>query len=490
MSVTISDNTRETTRATSANVVAPESNEEKAIERREKQVPWGVTTFAELEEAEEALEATQAVTELTWNFNDLLWNILHSDEIDDKAGTIRQLSDEFTDRLEVLTRRDPAKERDLKEFAKAAGDDGLINKVKNAVKKAAGIKTERMSLLIYKDQGGTNRFVGVYSNNFRDDDRPPEIISELSHKKFVALVDSGFVDPPELWLWHEKLLKVGQSEWVAYDDSGFAIAGGYFNEGTEELVEILKQLDDVAMSHGMPKWSIGRDDADKSIIVEHITKEISLLPGWAAANKRTGFIILDEVKGKENEDNMAISQEKRDELASKWNISPDLLDALERQNSKEAIEATNAGVEHKEADTEVAEEVAEEAADETSAEEDVANATLQVDVSVNDEVARALEETMKGVITLSERLKDVEAAVKELSKSDAEKISQKQAATPLASMSELMNLSVLGKDETRVDGRTKFGKDAPLEREPEIEQRTGIPFIDKFITNADKPERS
>jgi hypothetical protein len=466
-----------------------EQKEEKAVETREKQVPWGVTTFAELEQAEEALKATQEVTELTWNFNDLLWNVIYSDEITDKAGAIRQLSGEFTDRLEVLTRGDPTKASDLEEFAKANGESGLVNKVKNAVKKAAGIETERMSLLIYKDQGGTNRFVGIYSNNLRDEDSPPEIISELSHKKFAALVDSGLVAPPELWMWHEKSLRVGQSEWVAYDDSGFAIAGGYFLDGTEELVKTLEQLDDVAMSHGMPKWSIERDEKDKSIITQHITEEISLLPGWAAANKRTGFIILDDFEGKENEDNMAISQEKRVELAEKWNISPDLLDALERQNSKEAAVAINEGVESKET-TEEPTEVDTETADETPVDEPTAGTEEDVATPDTVEIAHVLEEVMKSVVNLSERIKEIDATVKELKLNDAEKISQKQAATPLASMAELMNLSVLGKAETRVDGRTTFGKDAPKEVEPEVETRSGIPFIDAMITNSDRRERN
>lgn len=214
--------------------------QENIEQKEEKQVPFGVTSFEELEEIQNAVDITREVSALTVNFQDLTWNIMQSSAIDtaDKPMAIRQLAGAFVDRLEVMTRGDAVRERDLKEFEKA-NKPGLVDKIKSVMNKDAYQKT---NWLFYKDQGGTNRFVARYSNNFRDDDMPPEIISSKSHKQFEALVDAGLVEPPELWIWHEKLLKIGQSDWVAYDDEGFALAGGYFLEGTNELVEQLLSL--------------------------------------------------------------------------------------------------------------------------------------------------------------------------------------------------------------------------------------------------------
>ncbi len=147
---------------------------------------------------------------------------------------------------------------------------------------------------VWKDFGGGYKFIARYSNNFRDDDYPVrEIISKQSHLKFVKLVDEGIVPPPKLLLWHEDDLEFGQADWVAYDDEGFALAGGRIHPGLGELAEAIKGLEDVRMSHGMPIPFIERDGDDESILTQHITEEITVLPGFAAANKRTGFNMLD-----------------------------------------------------------------------------------------------------------------------------------------------------------------------------------------------------
>ena len=322
-------------------VTTTDSEEERAT--KAVWVPFGVTTFEELDTAEMAQESVEKVNELTWNFQDLIWNILQSTDVTDKSGAVRQLADEYASRIEVVTKAKNVIKDDLKQL-----NGGVVDKFIKATKKALGVDTQSPDVVIYKDQGGTYRWVGRYSNCYRDNDRPPEIVSEKSQQGFVKLVDAGLVSKPTLWIWHTKALNMGQSDWVAYDDSGFALAGGHFYPDTDEkLIEELSNLDDVAMSHGMPKWSIERDEKDNSIITQHITEEISLLPGWAAANKRTGFAILDSsIKGT-NEEPMAIPKEKRQELVE-WGLDPKLIDALESQNSKQATEADLAEIERKE----------------------------------------------------------------------------------------------------------------------------------------------
>jgi len=459
-----------------AHARAINANTEK--ETKASYVPWNVTTFEELDQAEAAHEIAEHVVDLTWNFQDLVWNTMNSEQVIDKAAAIRLLADEYANRISSMDSSEKMVKQDLKQL-----NGSVVNKLIKATKKAFGIETKSY-VAIYKDRGGIYRWVGQYSNCYRDDDRPPEIVSEKSHKGFVKLVDEGLAAKPTLWIWHTKQLEIGQSDWVLYDDSGFALAGGHFYDSVdEELIKGLSKLDDMAMSHGMPKWSIGRDEKDKSVITQHITEEISLLPGWAAANKRTGFVILDSsIKGRD-EDMMAIPKEKRQELID-WGLNPSLIDALESQNSKQATEADLAEVERKEETIEeaievIAEEVVEEAQPETEEVAEPVVAEVGIDMPA---IVSALNEAVKAILSVDERVKGVENAVKELQKSDEEKVAKKASNTSLASMQELLHRTVIGNDSARVDGRTSLGKSAPKEVAPEPEVRTGIPMIDGWLT--------
>ena len=62
--------------------------------------------------------------------------------------------------------------------------------------------------------------------------------------------------------------------------------------GHEKEAEALSQLDDIRVSHGMPSRFIVRRKDDPTIIDFHVTSEISPLPGWAAANPLTEFVVL------------------------------------------------------------------------------------------------------------------------------------------------------------------------------------------------------
>jgi len=173
-------------------------------------------------------------------------------------------------------------------------DDGWFEDLVNRVKDALGVtavkettEQDTSGLMLWKEADGQYHWIARYSNNFRDEDNPPEIIAARSHRRFVDLVDTKQVDPPELWLWHiedwkwgtkqvdppELWLwhiedwKWGQAEWVAWDDAGFALAGGTVDKGKEPLAEALAALppDALRVSHGMPKDSIKRDDDDSTI---------------------------------------------------------------------------------------------------------------------------------------------------------------------------------------------------------------------------------
>ena len=87
----------------------------------------------------------------------------------------------------------------------------------------------------------------------------------------------------------------GKSDMVTYSD-GFSIAFGTVLPGFEHLAENLsKAIDDgadIAVSYGMAGQFIIRNEEDPTVIDFHITREISVLPRSAAANKLTGFVVF------------------------------------------------------------------------------------------------------------------------------------------------------------------------------------------------------
>ena len=80
------------------------------------------------------------------------------------------------------------------------------------------VQSDKNSFNIYKQKDGSYRWVAIYSNNFRDRDNPPEIITEKSHLNFVKAVNDGVLPFPELWLWHVDGSKWGIADFVGYDE--------------------------------------------------------------------------------------------------------------------------------------------------------------------------------------------------------------------------------------------------------------------------------
>ncbi len=192
---------------------------------------------------------------------------------------------------------------------------------------------------------------------------------------------------------------------------------------------------------------------------------------------------------------MAISNEKRESLI-KWGLSPELLDRVEGMNKAQATDAIEGGVESKDVveavDAVVTPEPegAEEAATEET--EVAKEATPAVDKSVEEEILGVLQKMTLAIVDVRDRLESVEKdassrmetiekSLVEIGEADEAKIAQKAVMTPWASLSEMIDKSVVGKEETRVDGREKLAKSAPDEAEPQIEKVTGIDFLDQMI---------
>jgi hypothetical protein len=347
--------------------------------------------------------------------------------------------------------------------------------------------TEESGMVIYKDNIGTYRWIARYSNNIRDNDNPSEIISAKSHKRFDQLVKAGVVEPPELWIWHEKNWHIGQAEWTAVDEVKgytFTVAGGYILPEFQHLApQLSAQCKDMLVSHGMPKWSVKRDKDDASIIVEHITKEISLLPSWAAANPFTGIVIS-------KEHDMAFSEADKARLMEKHNVSSELLEEISRMNAGDVekaatLELETKGIKEATAVEETPDVV--QLADGSQVEvEEVVEETDATDFVLPQEIVTTLEAVMKSVMVLNEKFdKEItllKSKLVDLEQTEENRVAVKAATTPLASLASMMVSSVIGDESVRVDGRTTLAKSKPVET-PAGDRHTGIPMIDEFINS-------
>lgn len=425
------------------------------------------------------------------------------------------------------------KRRIQAEYRRLGASDAAIP---NSVKGVDG-EDESNGLMVWKEVGtGRTRWLAVYSNNFRDDDNPSEIISEKSQTTFVRLVDEGFVDYPELWLWHIKGSAWGKADWLAYSD-GFAIASGYIYPGYEWLAESLAKQKNLRVSHGMPEALLVYRQGANRVIDFHVTTEISPLPGWAAANRFTSF---DVIKG---ENTMPLPDDKKvwlkelgleDEaigkleanitatgrLATEMGIESKSKEASEDEVEVAAVqtEESDSTEEDETEDADVADESAEKAKpaflkDEEEDKDEkkpakkpkkkeaavlVENATPMTtyvtppNYATRDEVAQALTlvvaPLLDSVTTLTNQVATMTKEMKALKATDAEKIAATKEVTPTRSLVDMLtSQNLIGKEATRVDGRTTMGKDAPVETPAQKPRAyTPVGVVNDLIENANK----
>lgn len=151
---------------------------------------------------------------------------------------------------------------------------------------------EKGNFLIWKEKDGRYRWFAIFSNNYRDDDSPPEILAAGAHEDFVKAVDAGEWPYPELWHWHVPGSRWGVSDWLGFEGN-FAMASGMVDKDCGAEAEAVAAMEDLGVSHGMPRKEIERSDEDPTVITRYRSIEISVLPSSAAANSLTGFSVLD-----------------------------------------------------------------------------------------------------------------------------------------------------------------------------------------------------
>jgi hypothetical protein len=500
-------------------------------------VPEGATSFVQVDEFHAAHDASERVGELTRQFQALAANVISSGEVGDKEMALDHLVGEFSARLDEAMRM---KVNFVKQVAdtvtglfkqKTKTEDGVNYPAKDfayapdpekpstwklrlsegrpgnitvsqlgraaAALSSGGFRGQRVQLpsdavaavkarirreyrnmnvepedipdavkerqfLTWKDTSGRTRWEAIFSNKYRDRDQPPEILSERAHKGFVDRADAGYVDMPELWLWHTPGTRWGQADWLAYDDStGFALASGLVDEGKEHIAKALEEMD-LLVSHGMPIESIERDPADNTVIIRYDSKEISPLPSWAAANALTEFATLSK-----EQTEMAIPTEKR-EFLLQAGLAEEDVKAIEDRLESKAKDA--AGLEYK--DTETAETPATEPVAGTPAPAETAPLT-------REEVAEAITAVVKPLV---DQVQALMGEVKSLQTSDDQRIAEKAAATPPASLAALLarEFRSIGAREAEVKAGDPLLR-GPRQTEAQDAASTGNPIMDSVI---------
>ena len=309
------------------------------------------------------------------------------------------------------------------------------------------------SFMVWKDDGGQYRWLAVYSNNYRDMDNPPEILSAEAHKGFVKAVDGGEWPYPELRMWHVEGSRIGKANFVAYDeDTGFALAGGLIDVGREAIAKNLSQEEDLAVSHGMPTETIRRDPDDPTVIVEYRTSEISPLPYDAAANKLTAYVNA-------KEGIIMIPDGKRKFLED---MGFDV-DELDKRLQAAKTVAEIAGLDSKESPTE---QVPVEVAEGTIEEEDELSEVLEQVTLLRTDTEAALNELRGQFEALGkELLPFLQAQEAEI---------ERLKATPAASSPFFSR--AIGARATLVSEKSKLAKDGPKETPDDAPRPGASPF--------------
>jgi hypothetical protein len=459
-------------------------------------------TFDELEKERQAYKEEQEVAGLLGDFMALSGNVIALEE--NKISGLRKLVKDFLSRL---------------------GKDD--NEEKNEEKEVVEPKDKKGGFMVWKEANGTWRWFGVYSNKFRDNDTPSEIIADRAHKEFIDRVNKGILAYPDLYVWHIPV-PVGKADLLAYDNSGFSVVSGTFKSERVAL-GLSRTHEDLAMSHGMPTEHIMRAKDDPTVITRYVSTEVSVLPRYAAANKMTDFRILSK-----EEKGMTFPNEQREEVVELLGESATA--EIEEALAAKARVAEDAGVEHKSKDEKPTEETAEEKEAEVQVEEvaeaqaDTSEAVVDIEVQVEEGVASGepevveadelveTEEEVKGepagdalagdagdagdageqdamkeivdVLTaftksldeklesnaekFNERLGALEERFIELERSEDERLAEKATGTPTASLAAALAQglrgagqaeSVIGNQATHVHGNSKLAKDKPQETE-------------------------
>lgn len=449
--------------------------------------PAPPTTFVELEQIEAAQESAHEIDELNCTFGRLTGNIMQSKTPEQVGPAMIALATEYQAKItEAMQAREKGKSL-VQKAVDAVG--AFAGRVSEAL--AGGAKEKENGVMFYKDtETGGYRWLGVYSNKFRDRDNPPEIISSAAHKEFAQALENGEWPMPELRLWHVLNGRpLGRADTVAWDDSGFMVASGLVDKGLEHVADAMQGSKfSWLMSHGMPRGEVQYDQNDKTVIVRYRSKELTALPEWAAANALTMFDFAPNEGGVD----MAFSDKDKEKLTKMF--GGDKVAAIEGALATTAQKAKDSDIQSKEKTepvtlapvAEQTDQPAPEAQKDDKLTDTPAAADKPSDFVTRTEAAEAIAPIVKAVQELTEMVK----ALKDKSAAqDEDKVKQTTEAlklTPSASLGELIAQSITKGHPAAalVKGREAI---LPKEAQPNTSSAGDsnvmkIPFLAKLLT--------
>ena len=317
----------------------------------------------------------------------------------------------------------------IKRGGEAASDaKAALPKIRSAAKRM-GIEVSKEhdnnAITVEKDVNGDWRWVGWYTNNFKDLDG--DIISEAAHKEYVEWLDKNMDLAPVSLSWHTpETRRENPVDFVAYEN-GFVIVSGKLTEKEAEGLLEASAETELGMSHG--SFVLARDAADPRIITKYRTFEVSDLPLTNAANPFTTFSTI--IKEVDMDKLQYLSAILGEEKAKAF---------LEKTGMKQK-ELVEEGIEHKEAEIAAPEtpEAPPQAETTPAPVDPVAEVLKAIHVDeLNAFVAEAKE--MKG------KVETLEALVKDLSVKQEEKLAE-MIAPPAQKFLEWASKSRASQDE-------------------------------------------
>ena len=270
---------------------------------------------------------------------------------------------------------------------------------------AKGVQVSKVS--IFKQADGRYRWVGWISNKYRDNDSPKEILSSKAHEEYAAYLDGGG-EYPELLLWHVPGTHIGAADMVDFAD-GFLIQSGLIDEEAEKVAETFTGKE--RMSHRFERLKY---DPKTAVTDQYRMSEISILPPGPEANPYTSFTSMKE------ED--MLSDDKKAFLIE--HLGEEKVAEIEAKTAELRNAAEDAGVDFKEVvgiDDQTAPTSVEEIAAQLA--EPVAKAVIE---SLElDNLSGALVAVKEAGDAMDARVAVIEGALKELVKSDDDKLVDK-----------------------------------------------------------------
>ena len=317
----------------------PLSAKDNAIEKgygEGEAVFMGPTSFEELDAMQSAREQAEEVREVSWQVQDLVYNIVRNPLMNpkEKSGAIKKVGDGFETRVsEILSGGEIEKDLDVLSIeallARDGRTSGILEKAKDwlngknpkavlrnalaqaaqqikaggeeaekaraelpgllAQAKALGIEKsmpqEKAGLLIEKDASGAWRWVGWSTNKFMDWDG--EILAEVAHKEYTEWLDANPDMAPVFMSWHtpDTVRKNAVDFWT-YENGFLIMSGPLLEEEAAGLLRVQKEIE-LGMSHGT--IVLARDPENRKVITKYRMYEVSELPLENAANPFTSF---------------------------------------------------------------------------------------------------------------------------------------------------------------------------------------------------------